>query len=133
MHLSEECVRVVEIDTCASLLDLHGVIQGSVGFDDDHMFEFFAGQNPRQRKLLFADDADWAYEADALADITLEHVYPLPKSLKLYYHFDFGDDWYFEIRKSRKKPLPPEPGVVYPRVVERVGPNPPQYGGYDGE
>jgi hypothetical protein len=57
-------------------------------------------------------------------------VYPLPKSCKLYYHFDFGDDWYFGIRKIRKKPHEPAAGVTYRRVVEAIGPNPPQYGDY---
>jgi hypothetical protein len=48
--------------------------------------------------------------------------------MKLYYHFDFGDDWYFEIRRSRAKPKEPTPRVQYPRVVEATGPNPRQYG-----
>jgi len=133
MHLQEDCIRVIEIEDGASLLNLHAAIQDSVGFDYDHMFEFFAGRNYRHRKLVFADDADWEYEVDALDEIALERVYPLPKSLKLYYHFDFGDDWYFEIRKSRKKPVEPEPEVKYPRVVKRVGPAPPQYGEYEEE
>ena len=133
MHLQEECVRVIEIEDSASLLDLHAAIQDSVGFDYDHLFEFFAGRNHRHRKLVFADGVDWEYEAEALDEVTLERVYPLPKSMKLYYHFDFGDDWHFEIRKSRKKPVQPEAGVKYPRVVERIGPDPQQYGDYDEE
>ena len=128
-----ECVRVIEIDESASLLSLHSAIQNSVGFDYDHLFEFLAGRNHRDRKVVFADDLDWEYAADSLAEITLKQVYPLPKRLKLYYHFDFGDDWYFVVKKSRKKPTPPEPGVTYPRVVERVGPNPKQYGEYEEE
>jgi len=45
---------------------------------------------------------------------------------KLYYLFDFGDHWTFEIRKARgaKKP---EVDVEYPRVVEAIGPDPEQY------
>jgi len=133
MYLQEECVRVIEIEDSASLLELHTAIQDSVEFDYDHLFEFFAGRNYGQRKLLFVDSIDWEYEAEVLDNIALEEVYPLPKSLKLYYHFDFGADWYFEIRKSRKKPVPPDPAVEYPRVVESIGPDPPQYGEYDEE
>ena len=132
-YLWEECVRTIEIDDGDSLLDLHGAIQNSVGFDYDHLFEYFAGRNHRHRKLVFADPVDWEHEAQALGGLTLAQVYPLPKSLKLYYHFDFGDDWYFEIRKSRKKPVQPQPGVKYPRVVQRIGPDPQQYGEYDEE
>ena len=43
------------------------------------------------------------------------------------YWFDFGDDWYFTIRKSRKKPFDTTPGVEYPRVIEKVGADPEQY------
>jgi len=133
VNLKEDCVRVIEIDDVASLLDLHTAIQNSVGFDFDHMFEFFAGRNCRHRKLTFAGGGDWDDEADELDEITLKEVYPLPKSCKLYYHFDFGDDWYFEIRQSRMKPVQPVAGVKYPRVVEKTGPNPQQYGTYDEE
>ncbi len=133
MHLEEDCVRVIEIDERASLLGLHAAIQDSVAFDYDHLFEFFAGRNQRHRKLMFANFVDWEYQADALEEITLKQAYPLPKSCKLYYHFDFGDDWYFEIRKSRRKSVKPEAGAKYPRVVERIGPNPKQYGEYDEE
>ena len=130
-YLQEECVRVIEIEDSASLLEFHSAIQDSVGFDYDHLFEFFAGRNYRQCKLVFTDSANWEYEAEGLDDVSLEQVYPLPKGLKLYYHFDFGDDWYFEIRKSRKKPVPSDPAVSYPRVVESIGPDPQQYDEYD--
>ena len=130
-NLQEECVRTIEIDQGASLLDVHYAIQRAVAFDDDHMFEFFAGTGPRRRKMSFAEDEYGDYDADMMGEVILEQVFPLPKSMKLYYHFDFGDDWIFEIRRSRKKPAPPEPGVEYPRVVERIGPDPPQYGQWD--
>lgn len=133
LNLQEECVRMIEIDQDASLLDVHYAIQHAVAFDDDHMFEFFAGRNPRQRKLSFAEDQYGEYDAGIMGEVTLEEVFPLPKSMKLYYHFDFGDDWIFEIRRSRKKPAPPEAGVKYPRVVDRIGPDPPQYGEWEDE
>lgn len=128
MHLGEECVRVIEIHSSSSLLELHNAIQDAVHFDRDHLFEFFAGRSWRNRKLVFDDSYDWDAGFDKYESLSVEHVYPLPKSCKLYYHFDFGDDWYFEIRKSRKKPTQPEVGASYPRVVQKIGPNPPQYG-----
>ncbi len=126
-YLEDECIRVIEISSTATLFDLHDAIQDAVDFDRDHLFEFFAGRHHRNRKLVFADDFDWEASAAAYAAITLDRVYPLSKGLKLFYHFDFGDDWYFGIRKSRKKPWEPEVGVQYPRVVEATGPNPEQY------
>lgn len=120
-------VRVVEIDSAATLLDLHDLIQATARFDRDHPFEFFAGRNYRRRAVTF-DDTEDEGEFDSGGPLTLEQIFPLPKNLKLYYHFDFGDDWRFEIRRMRTKPKEPEGGVKYPRVIEATGPNPRQYG-----
>lgn len=130
-YLEEECVRTIEVESKSSLYDLHSTIQGAVGFGQDHLFEFHAGRNYRNRKVVFDDLYDMAEGNDNYDFITLEQVYPLPKSCKLYYHFDFGDDWYFEIRKGRQKPQEPVTGVHYPRVVKSIGPNPSQYGDFD--
>ena len=129
--LEEQCVRIIEIDSGSSLLTLHDVIQDAVGFDRDHLFEFFAGRHERNRNMMYGDSGDCDEMAGDYADTTLEDVFPLGNHLKLYYHFDFGDDWYFEIRKARTKPKDPVPGAVYPRVVEAAGPNPAQYGECD--
>lgn len=125
--LVDECVRVIEIKSNASLFDLHDAIQDAVGFDRDHLFEFFAGRHRRNREIVYADTFDAEEDFDAYADISIEQVFPLPDKLKLFYHFDFGDDWYFKIIKSRKKPFKPSRGVKYPRVTQRVGSNPEQY------
>ncbi len=127
MYLKHECIRKVEIDSEASLLDLHDVIQDAVNFDRDHPFAFFAGRNWRNRKVVFGAGDAVEDIFDTYASFTLERIYPLPKNCRLYYYFDFGDNWHFEIRKSRKKPREPENGVQYPRVVESIGPNPEQY------
>ena len=127
-YFTKDCVRVLEIDARDSLYDLHEAIQTVVDFDRDHPFEFIAGRHRRNRKIVFASNCDsWEHAAQLYSDLTLEQIYPLPDSLRLFYHFDFGDDWYFDIRKLRKRPFEPEPGVNYPRVIESVGPNPEQY------
>jgi len=133
LYLEEDCVRVIEIGSRASLYTLHDAIQDAVDFDRDHLYEFFAGRHCRHRKLVFDDEFSDMCDPYRYEEISLEDVYPLPKGLKLYYHFDFGDDWYFEVRKSRKKAKEPEPGVKYPRVVEAIGPNPVQYPSWEGE
>jgi hypothetical protein len=132
-YWEEECVRTIEMDSGSSFVDLHDAIQDAVDFDRDHLFEFFAGRHYRNRKVVFHDSFDWEESFYTYSEITLEQVYPLPKSCRLYYHFDFGDDWYFEIRKSRKKPKEPEHDVQYPRVIEPIGPNPEQYPSWEEE
>jgi hypothetical protein len=125
-YLQEECVRVIEISEDATLEELHLAIQDAVQFDNDHLYEFYAGRNWRNRQIMFAEDVEeWDEMAGVFAEQTLGDVYPL-EGLKLYYHFDFGDDWIFEIRKARKEKAC-EPGVAYPRVIESRGPDPTQY------
>ncbi len=170
MYWEEECVRAIEIDSESSLFELGDAILDAIGFDREHLFEFFAGRNPRHRKVVYEEDSDWERSGEIVTatdfeghiefltddsrensrnvdqddsdseDVedteegdTLAQVYPLPKSCKLYYYYDFGDSWFFEIRKSRKKPTEPEEGVEYPRVVEEIGPSPQQYGSWGEE
>jgi hypothetical protein len=133
MFLEEECVRVIEIDEKSSLMDLHLIIQESVDFDNDHMFEFYAGRHIHDRRVLFTDADIWDLTPDVFCDVPLDEIFPLPPGLKLFYLFDFGDDWFFQITKSRKKPADPEPGVEYPRIIERIGPDPVQYGNFEDE
>jgi hypothetical protein len=68
----------------------------------------------------------WAARLATMDDPALHEIFPLPKRLNLYYWFDFGDDWKFEIKKARHA-KPKVPRVKYPRVIGRVGPNPVQY------
>lgn len=121
-YLQAECGRVIEIKDDAKLEDLHFAIQGAVSFDKDHLYDFHAGRNYRHRKVRYGSE-DW--DEAAYSRIQLRDVYPLG-SLKLYYIFDFGSSWRFEIRKNRRVHAP-EPGVRYLRVIERRGPDPEQY------
>lgn len=125
--LVDDCVRVIEIKSDSSLLDVHDAIQNAVRFDRDHLFEFFAGRHRRNREIVYADTFDSEAALDICSDTSLEQVFPLPSKCKLFYHFDFGDDWYFKIRKSRKKPFEAIPGIEYPRIIEKIGPDPEQY------
>jgi hypothetical protein len=125
--LESEWIRVVEMDSASTLVDLHDLIQDAARFDRDHPFEFFAGRNYRHRAMTFGDALDEADACDDYEAMTLERIFPLPKNMKLFYHFDFGDDWKFEIRRTRVKPKEPAPRVKYPRVIERRGPQLRQY------
>ena len=125
----KECIYLIEIDNSASVLDLHSAIQQAVDFDNDHMFEFFIGRTPRNRAISVGGDPNWNtfdpfthYEK-----VLLSEIFPLPSGMKLFYLFDFGDSWMFQITKSTRKAKAPLPGVSYPRVVDAKGGNPEQY------
>ena len=66
-------------------------------------------------------------EDDAASATTLEGLFPLPKDRRLFYQFDYGDNWIFQISRARNKPFAAEPGTEYPRLIGETGEKPPQY------
>jgi hypothetical protein len=159
-HLEEPCRRIIEIEETDTLYGLHTAIQAAVNFENDHPFEFYAARTERSRPRYpigaeaaergrgrsdrgwlagFAFDEPptrhaagtaWAARLAVIDDPELRLVFPLPERLKLYYWFDFGDDWKFEIRKARQGKEPAS-RVTYPHVIQRIGPDPEQYPNLD--
>ena len=125
--LKGECLRVIEIDERASLFDLHEAIQDAVNFDRDHLLHFYVANSasPCAHKRWLSEAEAYEDRHDEFRSIPLGSIWPLGRK-KLYYLFDFGDKWTFEIRKLRGTKEPLE-GVKYPRVVKAIGPNPEQY------
>jgi Plasmid pRiA4b ORF-3-like protein len=126
-YLKEECIRVIEIDEEASLYDLHDAIQDVINFGHDHPFEFFLANtsSPHSAKKWLTEKEAWEDKEDDFLRIRLIDIWPAGRK-KLYYLFDFGDKWNFEIRKKRGS-KEPEPEVTYPRLIKAIGPNPEQY------
>ena len=125
----DEWAATIEIPEDSTLVDLHNTIQDLIQFDNDHVYEFYAGRTWRQHKVEFGESGS-PFEAPDYEEYTLSEVYALEKGYKLYYHFDFGDDWIFEIRIRRgRKPM--SPNVNYPRVIETTGDPPEQYDDYN--
>jgi len=110
---------IIEVPIDYSLFDFHLFIQNIIDFENDHLFEFYAGRNERNRKLIFSDEAGYPDDGGEFENISLKDIYPL-KRLKLYYLFDYGDNWIFEIHKLRKKTIAQE-GVEYPRIISQNG------------
>ena len=129
-YLKDECIRAIEIDEEACLYEFHEAIQDAVCFDRDHPFEFFLANSasPFAKKQWLTEQEGWEDREDDFRRIRLKDIYPLGRK-RLYYLFDFGDSWTFEIRRDRKV-KEPEAGVKYPRVVKTIGPNPEQYPNY---
>ncbi len=113
----EPWIREIEVRENFTLKQLHTFIQKIVDFDDDHLYEFYIGKNPRNNSSTVS------------TKMKLNEIYPIT-GYKLYYLFDFGDSWLFQIKKSRKRKTE-ESSVKYPRVINSVGENPEQYPEYD--
>ena len=130
-YLKEPCVRVIEIKEDACLYDLHDAIQDAVHFDRDHAFNFYLANVPYGNRQWLSDAEDWGEQEDDLSRILLREVFPTGRK-HLYYLFDFGDCWTFEVRKARGS-KPAEESATYPRLIESVGPDPVQYPVWDEE
>lgn len=105
--------RTIEVKEDFTLQEMHDYIQDLLGFDDDHLYEFFVGTNPRNKLQKIS------------LSTALNELYPIT-GLKLYYLFDFGDHWLFQIKKSRKKKTGVE-GKLYPALIESTGEDFEQY------
>lgn len=105
--------RTIEVREDYSLLQLHKYIQKIIEFDDDHLYEFYIGKNPRNKVCTLRKRTK------------LKDIYPMTGA-KLYYLFDFGDCWLFEIKKSKKK-IKLDSEIKLPRLIESSGKNPEQY------
>jgi hypothetical protein len=112
----------IEIDSSATLEDLHLVIQRAVQFSDDHMYMFYVARTHRSRDRTAFEDED-----GSLYETTLAELFPLPDDRKLFYWFDFGDDWIFSIGRTRTAPQIPGKGKKYPRLIGTRGNTPVQY------
>ena len=108
--------KTIEVKEDFTLSELHNYIQRIVEFDNDHLYEFYLGRNPRNREHAVSNNSK------------LNQIFP-SNGLKLYYLFDFGDSWLFEIRKSRKKKIAVKK-QEYPVLIESTGINPEQYAEY---
>ena len=133
-RIPSECVRVIEIKPTATFLELHEAIQDAVDFDNDHLFEFFIGRHPGNRAYTIGGEPNWdrPNPVRTYRNVRISRVWPLPTGMKLYYLFDFGDNWLFQINKTRHKDKQTQPGIVYPRVIEARGKNPEQYPVWEG-
>ena len=111
-----EWVRVMEVKFETTFLQLHEAIQEAVEFDNDHLFEFYVGKNPRSRAYAVGGEPNWDTfnPAKVYNKVRLSSVWPLPTGYKLYYIFDFGDNWLFQINKTRNKDKLLQPGVSFP-------------------
>ncbi|MFH0342554.1 MAG: hypothetical protein ACHBNF_10580 [Chromatiales bacterium] len=129
-YLQEPFERTIEVPDDMTLGGLHNTIQELTGFDDDHLFTFFTARGPRGKRDPVVETDEWEEERDRLYEIPLRNVFPLPEKMKLFYWFDFGDDWIFQIRK-RGKSKPGDSGARFPKVIEETGPKPVQYPAFE--
>jgi len=117
----------IALDETSTLEALHRLIQQAVDFDNDHLYSFFVARTPRSRERMLCDEQ----EGIEPWKIPINSLFPLPKGRKLFYLFDYGDYWLFQVARSRLKPYEAESGAAYPKVIAEQGDKPSQYPTWD--
>ena len=119
--------RVIEMRGDQTLDDLHYAIQDAVDFDADHLYSFFMSGRAWDKTTEYASPYT---EGRSAARVRIRDLRLRPKQRFLYL-FDYGDEHRFEVQLLDVNPEGPK--GKYPRIVERHGPNPEQYGWWDEE
>jgi len=122
---NKEIRRDIEIRGDQTLERLHQAIFAAFGRSEEHLYEFQFGKRPfdPDGPNYGIPDAHERGEGDARTT-TLDAL-DLKAHRVFGYRFDFGDEWFHQVQVERIEQAIPT--VTYPRVVKRVGPNPPQY------
>ena len=125
--------RTIKIRGDQTLEELHYAIFDAFGRDDEHMYQFQFGKKPMDRNganyvTPFGFDPFDDNTAGCVDETTLDSL-GLKVKRKFFYWFDFGDDWWHEIRVEAidNKVATGK----FPRVTKRVGKSPPQYAHYE--
>ena len=126
--------RIIDIRGSQTLDALHQAIFRAFDREDHHLYEFqIGGKKPMDRKCqiygMVMDDAGPNEKSAKEATIAALH---LSVGSPFFYWFDFGDDWWHEVRLLAVNPSEKGAGR-YPRIVERKGESPPQYADWDAE
>lgn len=116
--------RTIDVRSDQTLVDLHYAIQDAFGWDDDHLYAFYLSGKAWDASTEYIRPEGWN-PGQRSARVRLDRLGLRPRKRFLYI-FDFGDEWRHDVRVE-KAGLSPD-GGEYPRIVERHGEAPPQYG-----
>lgn len=130
--------RTIAIRVDRTLADLHRAIFDAFDREDEHLYEFqFGGKRPMDRKArrygpaLAMDDPFGEGERGGDAERTTLDSLGLAARNVFGYWFDFGDDWWHQIKVLAIAEGAPR--GKRPKATQRVGESPPQYVDWDEE
>jgi hypothetical protein len=112
-------LRRIEVPADIALDRLHLALQAALGWTNSHLFEFRA-----RERSWGQPDPDWPDGPLDARKAKLSDVLADAGAKTLSYLYDFGDGWEHTIKVERSAAA--EPDVAYPRLIEAVGPCPPE-------
>ena len=124
---SKRIFRDIEIRGDQTLEQLHLSIFKAYDREEEHLYEFQLGKRPYDPagpNFGLANQPRERTNTGNASTTKLDDL-GLHKDRVFGYWFDFGDDWYHQIRVDKIELAIPT--VTYPRVIRRVGQSPPQY------
>ncbi len=124
--------RTIQMRGDQTLEDLHNAIFDAYGRWDPHLYEFQFGKRPMDPKgpRYTPEEAsvEWIVDENPPAGRTEQTTLDslgLKVGSRFGYWFDFGDDWWHQINvEAIEENVPPG---RYPKVIKRIGADPPQY------
>lgn len=130
-HLAQPYRFELALAPQSTLDELASHILEIVEFDGDHLSSFYLANSPRGKPTWLTADGMWDEDAD-VPPLRLCDIFPLGRHKKLYYEYDFGASWCFEIVKKGKE-MPAVAGRVYPCLMLEEGVKPEEYGADEDE
>ena len=133
LHDSAAVYREIELLGDKSLVDLAKAIVKAFDFEFDHAFGFYSKLTGRdvmrsQPKYELFADMDGETDAQSVKRTRISKAFPAV-GRRMLFLFDYGDDWRFVVEVIGVGKT--EPKTRYPRVLQKVGASPEQYGGGD--
>ena len=112
-------LRRIEVPFNIRLDRLHLAIQAAMGWTNTHLYEI------RARDVGWGiPDREWGDGPLDARKARLGDVFEDVGTKTLRYLYDFGDGWDHTIKVERL--IDPEPGALYPRLIEASGRYPPE-------
>lgn len=124
----KEVSRTIQIKGSQTLEDLHRIIFKAFNRWEEHLYEFNLGKGPYDRSAIYSLPCEWDWGEDKdLGDVRKTTIDSLGVKVgrAFGYRFDFGDEWLHQINVVDIEETSGK--GKYPKIIERVGKNPPQY------
>lgn len=111
--------RVVWVQAEDTLLQLHKVIQGAMGWTYSHLHQFNVGDKIYELPM---EGYDEEYEDER--ECTIEQAFEGSGLKEIVYIYDLGDNWHHDL--TLEAVLEAEPNQTYPKLLKGKGACPPE-------
>jgi len=120
--------RRIQVPETYTFYELHVAVQNAMGWMDSHLHAFETDKGPRLRDKMRIE-SPYALDDIEEEDFVLTTEIPLNRFFlkpgdRVFYDYDFGDNWEHEI--ELEKILPKEKGKKYPRCLDGALTCPPE-------